>query len=190
MAAAEAPKAAAVLTLLRRVRSLPLFDGDLLAGGLEIPLSLQAGGVLIPNSIQELADGFGGVYTLDPTQHSQYSWPVLVNAAGKFCYRFAPKNAWMLTDGIADFQEGRCVVGIRTEGPLPVGNRTWRLSDGGNECTLTMTLLDVAPAVAATRQLAEVMFSHPDWSADGSKPDAWLGCAGSGCADRGPCSGH
>ena len=157
MAAAEAPKAAAVLTLLQRVRSLPLFDGDLLAGGLEIPLSLQAGGVLIPHSIQELADGFGGVYTLDPTQHSQYSWPVLVNAAGKFCYRYAPKNAWMLTDGIADFQEGRCVVGIRTEGPLPVGNRTWRLSDGGNECTLTMALLDVAPAVAATRQLAEVM---------------------------------
>ena len=69
---------------------------------------------------------YNGLYTHDSTHEG---WPVLKNARGKYCYRHAARNQWMLTDK-AHLHTSSCGAYIDAkEGPLPIGAHIWRVPD-------------------------------------------------------------
>ena len=92
---------------------------------------------------------YNGLYTHDSTHEG---WPVLKNAKGRYCYRHAPRDEWLLTSGSRlrilrqKFDPGSvtcaaCIVA--KEGPLPVGARAWKVAVDGKlvDGTLTVGLL-------------------------------------------------
>ena len=52
---------------------------------------------------------------------------MLKNANGRYCYRHAPREQWLLDDRFEP-DNGSCVAHIvAKEGPLPVGAHTWQV---------------------------------------------------------------
>ena len=83
---------------------------------------------------------FNGLYTHNSTHAG---WPVLKNASGRYCYRHAPKNQWLLAAPGYDPVKGTGLAYIvAKEGPLPVSAHTWRcwIDKKWVEHTITVTL--------------------------------------------------
>ena len=82
---------------------------------------------------------FDGLYTHDLTHKG---WPVLKNAEGMYCYRYTPKDQWLLRGEFKPDEPNYNAAIVSEEGPLPVGAHTWQVCDGGNwvKRTLTVTL--------------------------------------------------
>ena len=73
---------------------------------------------------------FNGAYR-KVSEHK--GWPVLRNGAGKFCYRYEPKDEWLLNDEHTP-DSNPCVSCIASlEGPLPIGAQTWQCYDYADE---------------------------------------------------------
>ena len=66
---------------------------------------------------------YNGVYTHDSTHEG---WPVLKNANDKYCYRYAPKDRWLLSSHFTSDKDKCAAYIVATEGPLPVGAHTWK----------------------------------------------------------------
>ena len=55
---------------------------------------------------------------------------MLKNARGRYCYRYTPKDRWLLRPEFTP-DSGKCSAYIEAkEGPLPVGAHTWQVADG------------------------------------------------------------
>ena len=83
--------------------------------------------------------GFDGLYTHDSTHEG---WPVLKNANGSYCYRYTPKDAWLLSNVLTPDKANCNAAIVAKEGPLPVGAHTWQVwgDKEWQERTLTVTL--------------------------------------------------
>ena len=80
---------------------------------------------------------YNGLYTHDSTHEG---WPVLKNASGTYCYRYAPLDKWFLNGSFTP-DEPNCMASIAAkEGPLPVGARKWRVTEGSGFYGRTMTV--------------------------------------------------
>ena len=67
---------------------------------------------------------------------------MLKNANGRYCYYYTPWDQWFLSD---EFKPDLAMCNssiVAKEGPLPVGDHTWRVTVGDKweERTLTVTL--------------------------------------------------
>ena len=127
---------------------------------------------------------YDGVYRHDSTHEG---WPVLKNADGMCCYRYTPTDEWRLSD-TPRHDDNTCYASIAAEdGPLPVGDHDWCVAtgdDGWEDMQLTVTLLEIEPATAATRQLEEVRPFCKLWKT--LQKGALNGfVAGGGCPRRG-----
>ena len=85
---------------------------------------------------------YDGVYRHDSTHEG---WPVLKNDKGMYCYRYTPKDQWMVDDRFTPDDDLCAAYVVAKEGPLPVGAHTWACApedaaDDWNEHTLTVTL--------------------------------------------------
>ena len=102
---------------------------------------------------------FNGLYTHDSTHEG---WPVLKNARDMYCYRYTPKDKWLINNKFSpDKANGNNIVA--KEGPLPVGAHTWRVWFDGKwqGYTLTVRLLVRPPLLspaACTSSLARNQF--------------------------------
>ena len=74
-------------------------------------------------------------------------WPVLRNGAGMFCYRYEPRDEWLLMKEHTP-DKSACNSWIASaEGPLPIGAQTWQVGPstlgtaGWEGRTFTVTVL-------------------------------------------------
>ena len=70
-------------------------------------------------------------------------WPVLKSAKGMYCYRQAQTDKWLLNSKFTPDEPNCKAAIVAKEGPLPVGDHTWKVADGGKfvERTLTVALV-------------------------------------------------
>ena len=82
---------------------------------------------------------YNGLYTHHSTHEG---WPVLRNAKGFYCYRYAPVDQWYLSDEFAPDGDSSFAAIVAKGGALPVGAHTWWCWVDGEwkERTLTATL--------------------------------------------------
>mgnify|MGYP002880873983 CR=1 FL=1 len=80
------------------------------------------------------------MYTHDSTHEG---WPVLKNASGSYCYRYAPHDQWRLSDKARHDEDSANANIVAKEGPLPVGAHTWQVAVDGKweRHTLTAALV-------------------------------------------------
>ena len=85
---------------------------------------------------------YNGLYTHDSTHEG---WPVLKNAGGMYCFRYTPRDQWLLSHMFTPDEGKSTAYIVSKEGPLPAGAHTWQwagtVADGAWEGrTLTVTL--------------------------------------------------
>ena len=68
---------------------------------------------------------YNGVYSHDSTHEG---WPVLKNARGMYCYRYTPRDQWLISMYFTPDSNNCNAHVTASEGPLPVGVHTWRLA--------------------------------------------------------------
>jgi hypothetical protein len=70
-------------------------------------------------------------------------WPVLRNGAGKFCYRYEPRDEWLLSNTHTPDKDNANSHIDAAEGPLPIGAQTWQCYVDGKwvDRSLSMTVL-------------------------------------------------
>ena len=108
------------------------------------------------------------MYTHDSTHEG---WPVLKNAKGMYCYRYAPRDQWLLRPEFKPDDGGSSGNIVAKEGPLPVGAHTWWVPDDSGtklvDGTLTVGLLVRPPlpstAACASLPSAHRCISHTNW---------------------------
>ena len=93
---------------------------------------------------------YGGVYkNCRPESHA--GWTLLRNSAGKFLYRHEPVglvDRWVLADRVAtsstpDLHSGFYV--LAPQGPLPIGESTWKSSSFEEQAITTDLLVRLLP---------------------------------------------
>ena len=140
---------------------------------------MQAWGILIDG---HPTDDYNGAYQKTIPQDAIMSRPtrVLKNPRGMYCYRHEPKDMWILRNKHTPDKPNCNACIVSKDGPLPLGAQTWKLSpaavgkpkgSGYVDKTLSVVLLEIAPAAAATKQLDAVaavsIGGHPDSAING-----------------------
>ena len=84
--------------------------------------------------------GYNGAYR-KVSEHK--GWPVLRNGAGRFCYRYEPRDEWLLRYKHTPDSDASNSYITSAEGPLPIGAQTWQCYIDGKwvDRSLSVTVL-------------------------------------------------
>ena len=66
------------------------------------------------------------------------------NAVGMYCYRYAPKEQWVLNHDFTPDTDQAFAFVAAPEGPLPIGAKSWGCAVGGRWEDRTLTVSPIA----------------------------------------------
>ena len=105
---------------------------------------------------------FNSVYAYHSEHNGSPILPVLKNKAGMYCYRFTPKDRWLLNDQFTPDSDV-CHAYIQHVLALPIGAQTWQCLDWTRDrfvdCTLTVMPEAVMPEAAVPPLALEAQFA-------------------------------
>ena len=105
---------------------------------------------------------FNSVYAYHSEHNGSPILPVLKNKAGMYCYRFTPKDRWLLNDQFTPDSDV-CHAYIQDVLALPIGAQTWQCLDWTRgrfvDCTLTVMPEAVMPEAAVPPLALEAQFA-------------------------------
>ena len=105
---------------------------------------------------------FNGVYAYHSEHNGSPMLPVLKSKAGMYCYRFTPKDRWLLNDQFTPDSDV-CHAYIQDVLALPIGAQTWQCLDWTRgrfvDCTLTVMPEAVMPEAAIPPLALEAQFA-------------------------------
>ena len=107
---------------------------------------------------------FNSVYAYHSEHNGSPILPVLKNKAGMYCYRFTPKDRWLLNDQFTPDSDV-CHAYIQHVLALPIGAQTWQCLDWTRDrfvdCTLTVMPGAVMPEADVPPLALEAQFALP-----------------------------